>query len=220
MRIAIMQPYFLPYAGYFRLFHETDLFVIYDCVQFIRRGWIHRNRFANANGELTWLTLPLSKAPQEALITELTFAADSTTRMQEQQARFPLFNLQAYLDSEYSTAIMQFSLHPLAYITQLLKLSCEKLHLPFNIAYSSQLHLPAEVKGQDRIIAISKHFNASVYINPPGGRDLYDLSTFKQHNIELQFLPDYAGSYESILPRLIHENVNTLRNEICSQGPG
>ena len=47
MRIAIMQPYFLPYAGYFRLFSHTDLFIIYDCVQFIRRGWIHRNRFPN-----------------------------------------------------------------------------------------------------------------------------------------------------------------------------
>lgn len=220
MRIAIMQPYFLPYAGYFRLFHETDLFVIYDCVQFIRRGWIHRNRFGNANGELSWLTLPLAKAPQEALITELAFTDDSAIRMQEQQNKFPLFKQSSYLDSDYREAIMQFSLHPVAYITQLLKLSCEKLQLPFNIAYSSQLQLPAAVKGQDRIIAISKHFNADVYINPPGGRDLYDANAFKQHNIELQFLPDYLGSYESILPRLLSEDIHTLRHEISTQGIG
>ena len=220
MRIAIMQPYFLPYAGYFRLLHDTDLFVIYDCVQFIRRGWIHRNRFGNANGELSWLTLPLTKAPQEALITELGFADDSAIRMQEQQNKFPLFKLPAYIDSDYRDAILQFSLHPVAYITQLLKLSCEKLQLPFNIVYSSQLHLPAEVKGQDRIIAISKHFKADVNINPPGGRDLYDASTFKQHNIELQFLPEYLGSYESILPRILSEDIPTLRNEISTQGIG
>ena len=69
MRIAIMQPYFLPYAGYFRLLQQTDLFVVYDCVQFIRRGWIHRNRLANMNKELSWLTLQLAKAPQEVRIS-------------------------------------------------------------------------------------------------------------------------------------------------------
>jgi hypothetical protein len=220
MRIAIMQPYFLPYAGYFRLFHETDLFVIYDCVQFIRRGWIHRNRFSNANGELSWLTLPLVKAPQEALITELAFTDDATTRMQEQQNKFPLFKQASFLDSDYREAILQFTQHPVAYITQLLQLSCQSLQLPFNITYSSQLNIPADVKGQDRIIAIAKHFKADVYINPPGGRDLYDANAFKHHDIELQFLPEYVGSYESILPRLLNENVETLRNEISTQGIG
>ena len=56
--IAVMQPYFVPYAGYFRLFAATDLFVIYDCVQFPRRGWVHRNQLPGANGQPNWLTLP------------------------------------------------------------------------------------------------------------------------------------------------------------------
>jgi len=218
MRIAIMQPYFLPYAGYFRLFHETDLFVIYDCVQFIRRGWIHRNRFHNANGELTYLTLPLVKAPQEALITELAFADDASLRMQEQQNKLPLFKQASYLHTDYQKAMMQFSHHPVAYITQLLKLCCDTLQLPFNIAYSSALNLPKEIKGQDRIIAIAKHFHADLYINPPGGKDLYDATTFKQHNIALQFLPDYLGSYESILSRILSEDISILRQEISTQG--
>src|SRR5437016_2188558 len=66
--VAIMQPYFLPYAGYFRLFAASDLFVIYDCVQFPRRGWVHRNRLTDARGLERWLTLPLEKAPQHVLI--------------------------------------------------------------------------------------------------------------------------------------------------------
>jgi len=72
-----MQPYFVPYAGYFRLFSASDLFVIYDCVQFPRRGWVHRNRLVDRTGAERWLTLPIEKAPQDVLIRELRFPPDA-----------------------------------------------------------------------------------------------------------------------------------------------
>src|SRR3979411_2469618 len=75
--VAIMQPYFIPYAGYFRLFAASDLFVIYDCVQFARRGWVHRNRLVDRGGTERWLTLPLQKAPRDVLIRDLRFAPDA-----------------------------------------------------------------------------------------------------------------------------------------------
>src|SRR5258708_33697304 len=75
--VAIMQPYFIPYAGYFRLLAASDLFVIYDCVQFPRRGWVHRNRLVDRNGALRWLTLPLQSAPQNVLIRDLQFTSDA-----------------------------------------------------------------------------------------------------------------------------------------------
>src|SRR5215212_9434208 len=74
LTVAIMQPYFVPYAGYFRLFAASDLFVIYDCVQFPRRGWVHRNLLVDASGEARWLTLPIEKAAQNVLIRDLSFA--------------------------------------------------------------------------------------------------------------------------------------------------
>src|SRR3954469_21286194 len=73
LTIAVMQPYFIPYAGYFRLFAASDLFVIYDCVQFPRRGWVHRNKLIDGSGAERWLTLPLGKASQSALIMDLQF---------------------------------------------------------------------------------------------------------------------------------------------------
>src|SRR5277367_4669735 len=79
--VAIMQPYFFPYAGYFRLFAASDLFVIYDCVQFPRRGWVHRNRLIDVAGIERWLTLPLEKAPQSALIRDLRFPPDAGERL-------------------------------------------------------------------------------------------------------------------------------------------
>ena len=74
--VAIMQPYFFPYAGYFRLLAQSDLFVIYDCVQFPRRGWVHRNKLPDIYGVTQWLTLPLLKASQDVLIRDLQFPPD------------------------------------------------------------------------------------------------------------------------------------------------
>src|SRR3954469_8726601 len=83
LTIAVMQPYFIPYAGYFRLFAASDLFVIYDCVQFPRRGWVHRNKLADASGVERWLTLPIAKAPRDVRIHELRFSHDAREAMAE-----------------------------------------------------------------------------------------------------------------------------------------
>ena len=73
---AVLQ---VPYAGYFRLFAAADVFVAFDCVQFPRRGWVHRNRFAASHGGLDWLTLPLRKCGRDTRIDELRFADDAPT---------------------------------------------------------------------------------------------------------------------------------------------
>ncbi len=88
--VAIMQPYFIPYAGYFRLFAASDLFVIYDCVQFPRRGWVHRNKMPGADGRECWLTLPLAKMPRDVRIRDLSFSADAAAILRERMRRIPL----------------------------------------------------------------------------------------------------------------------------------
>jgi hypothetical protein len=217
MRIAIMQPYFIPYAGYFRLFHAADLFVIYDCVQFIRRGWIHRNRLLGQNGELQWLTLPLKKAPQEIVIKDLEFAADANTTWLSRVASFPqVFNEHSIKHSGLQS-ILQISTQPLEFIVQILKSVCEHLSLSCDMVYSSALKLPDSLKAEDRIIEIVRHYGGTEYINLAGGRALYDTDHFKQHGIKLNFLSEYNGSYESILSRVIKENSVQLRQEIISQ---
>jgi hypothetical protein len=77
VRIAIMQPYFAPFGGYFRLLSETDLFVCFDDVQFPRRGRVHRNTLLDRNGAPQWLTLPLEHAAFEAKISDLRFGVFS-----------------------------------------------------------------------------------------------------------------------------------------------
>src|SRR5829696_928509 len=87
--VAIMQPYFAPYAGYFRLFAAADLFVLYDCVQFPRRGWVHRNRLIDGMGREMWLTLRLARAPRDVPIKDLRFAPDAASALEQDLRRFP-----------------------------------------------------------------------------------------------------------------------------------
>lgn len=217
MRVAIMQPYFIPYTGYFRLFATTDLVVIYDCVQFIRRGFIHRNQITDFQGKLQWLTLPLNKAPQSTLINGLSFPADASFSLQEQMRRFPVFHSERFINSAFQPLFTQLHPSPVAYITRFMQAICGQLKLPFNVISSSSLQLPAELKGQDRIIEIAKRCHAKEYVNLAGGKDLYKAEDFKQHGMKLKFLNSFSGNYCSVFQRLMTESVDLVREDVLKQ---
>ena len=60
-RAVILQPMYLPWAGYFGLIETADIFVYYDDVQFVRRSWQRRNRIKIPDGDFTWLTVTVEK---------------------------------------------------------------------------------------------------------------------------------------------------------------
>ena len=86
-RVAVMQPYFFPYAGYFRLLDVVDHFVVFDCVQFPRRGRVHRTQVPGPTGGVEWLTLPLASMPREVLIRDLAFAPAARARLDDRLSR-------------------------------------------------------------------------------------------------------------------------------------
>lgn len=222
MRVAIMQPYFLPYAGYFRLLAATDLFVIYDCVQFPRRGWVHRNRLRKPNGELEYLTLPLTKASQDVRIDALRINMERQQEWSKEVDKYSCFHQPVMQESGLSQQVRDLQERPVDYISGLLKTCCRLLEIPFNVTRSSALNLPYELRGQDRILAIARHFRAETYVNAPGGRALYDAEIFQKQGIKLRFLTDYQGDKSSIAQRLADANfdgmkVGDLAGEIYSQ---
>jgi hypothetical protein len=213
--IAVMQPYFIPYAGYFRLFAASDLFVIYDCVQFPRRGWVHRNRIVDQNGVSRWLTLPLEKAPQNVLIRDLRFAPDAAALL---AARLRPFRLSS---NEHSVQQIIDTLrhpkgNPVDYIAELLHQIVAYLGLSWNVIRSSDLHLPPSLRGQSRILEIARRLGARRYVNAPGGRSLYDPVDFREAGVELHFLPEYPGSAASMLSRLREEDRGNLLQDILA----
>jgi WbqC-like protein family len=211
--VAIMQPYFIPYAGYFRLFAASDLFIIYDCVQFPRRGWVHRNKLLDAAGNLEWLTLPLVPAPRNVLIGDLQFPQGAAAEFGRRLRRFPLVQTQQAAEPVL-TALRDIRGTPVDYIEQMLSSIATYLSLPWATLRSSQLAIPVSFRGQDRIFEIIRRIGAHDYVNAAGGRALYDAHSFADAGIGLNFLIDYPGPTSSILTRILREDREALIADI------
>lgn len=216
--IAVIQPYFFPYAGYFRLFAAADVVVMFDCVQFPRRGWVHRNRFPLANGDLDWLTLPLAKAEREVLIRDLRFAPDASKRLAEAIHRFPVLERAFSAGNELAHAALEPQTNDVTlYLCSMIERVTEMLDLRRPMIRSSTLDIDPSLRAQSRVIRIVEELGGTQYVNPPGGRELYDHSAFEEAEITLRFLTPYAGSPASILSRLLDEPHPTLAAEIKAE---
>lgn len=215
--VAVMQPYFFPYAGYFRLFAASDVFVLYDCVQFPRRGWVHRNRMVAQTGNLRWLTLPLEHAPREARIADLQFRPQAGMEIERQLRRFPALVRDDDDATSWCAIVRDASGTPVDYLEKTLRLVCAQLGLETTILRSSALGLPEHLHGEERILAIAEALSADVYVNSPGGRELYSTSAFERHGVELRFLEPWEGSEVSMLQRMVEEESAAIADEILTK---
>lgn len=195
--IAIMQPYFLPYIGYFQLMASVDKFVVFDDINFINRGWINRNRML-LNGASHTFTLPLRRASQNKLICEIE--RDDNQRWREgilrtihhAYSRAPNYGkVSVLLETivSYPAILLSEFL-----VNSLREISCY-LSLELDIVNTSRQYQNVELKGQERILDICLQENADCYINPMGGIDLYDRSSFAERSIKLYFLNSRPTNY-------------------------
>ena len=213
--VVIMQPYFFPYAGYFRLFSLADQFVIFDCVQFPRRGRVHRTEVEGPGGGMEWLTLPLARQRQDVLIRDLAFADDARARFDQSLARLPWLRGRSGPDAEQ---IREFLYSPLAsvvdYLEAGLRMVNSLLGITTDIIRSSSLYVDPSVRGQQRVLQIAAACGASRYLNAPGGRELYDEAAFRRSGIALEFLPPYHGAFYRLLQSLLMEGPDRIRAEL------
>jgi hypothetical protein len=215
--VAVMQPYFASYAGYYRLMAASDLFVIFDCVQFPRRGWVHRNQLPDARGEPDWLTLPLKSAPFEAPIQDLAFAEDAEARMADRLRAFP--SLQSLPDLAQQFLRPAPFRGPLVdYLEAQIRVACAWLGRTPEIIRSSALGIPGHLRAQERVLEVLRLVGATDYLNAPGGRGLYDADAFEARRMKLHFLESYEGEYWSLLHRLATDP-DACRSEILAQTP-
>lgn len=216
--IAVIQPYFYPYAGYFRLFAAANTVVMFDCVQFPRRGWVHRNRFALANGDLDWLTLPVAKADRDVRIDQLRFAPEPRTRLLETLPRFPALQRGLVQHQEALERMLAIETDDItAYLCERVREVAACLKIERRMVRSSSLNLAPELRGQDRVIAVVRALGGSQYVNPSGGRELYNSDAFAEAGIDLRFLSPYEGSMNSVLERLLGETTDAISAEILQQ---
>jgi WbqC-like protein family len=188
--IAIMQPYFLPYIGYIQLLAAVDKFVVLDDVNYINRGWVNRNRLL-LNGVAHTFTVPLRGASQNRLICDIELVGEKSWRgklMRTIRQAYghapcyaPIFALLERVVNYPSVRLEEFLLNSLREIVRYLSLEVE-------IVSTSRVYKNAHLKGQERILDICLQERADAYINPIGGLDLYDRTSFLEQGIQFSFL--------------------------------
>lgn len=207
MKLGIMQPYFLPYIGYFQLIAAVDKFVLYDNIKYTKKGWINRNRFLQ-NGQDAMFSLSLKKDSDTLNVCERDLAADfdrekllnqlknayrrapyfgQTFPLIEQILRYPESNLFLFLHN----SIVQI---------------CAYLGITTKIIVSSEVPIDHHLQAQDKVLALCEALDATTYVNAIGGVELYSKEAFQEKGIELKFIQskpfDYMQFGDTFVPWL------------------
>lgn len=207
MTLAIMQPYFLPYIGYWQLLNVVDEFVIYDNIQYTKKGWINRNRYL-LDGKDRLFTIQLEKSSDYLNICDKRISAqfDSTKVLNQIHSAYhnapyfdDVYNLLHRILCFPSTNLFEFIQYS---ITQI----AIKLNITTKIICSSSLPIDHDLRSPDKLYSICNSIGAKRYINPQGGQTLYDKSEFRKHGIDLFFLMPDNISYR----QFEHEFVPSL----------
>lgn len=199
-KIVIMQPYFLPYMGYWQLMAQADIFVVYDTIEFSKKGWINRNRFLQ-NGTDQMFSIPLKK-DSDYLHVKDRFLADAYDREKLIRQFQGAYGKAPYFKDHFPVIediIMCDHDNLFDYIHNSILKICGFLGLKTDIIKSSAIDAGIDdLKGQDKVIALCKKLNATDYINLIGGLELYDKQDFENEGLNLKFLKSKPLHYETL----------------------
>ena len=200
MKIGIMQPYIFPYAGYFQLVNACDVFVFYDDVNYIKNGWIDRNRILS-NNTANYFKVPLSKASSFKNICDTEIHKDEYDKwllkfmktLQTCYGKAPHYaNTIDIVSNILNKKYQSISELAICSVTELSK----QLHLNTIFKTSSSTYNNKHLGRDDRLIDICHQEGGSHYINMEGGRHLYSENYFQKNNITLNFLQPELREYK------------------------
>jgi hypothetical protein len=195
-KIAVMQPYVFPYLGYWQLMKSVDTFVIFNDVNFIKKGWIHRNNML-VSGQKKLFTIPLHKASQNKKINEIDISTTENWREKLLRSIFLAYK-KAPSFSEVYTLLEEIINHPENNLSLYLENQLRKVNAYLGITteiLNSDSFENAELKAQERIIDICKQASADHYVNPIGGQELYDREAFEKEGLTLSFIQTKPWEY-------------------------
>jgi len=191
MKIAIMQPYLFPYIGYFQLINAVEEFVIYDNIEYSKKGWINRNRIL-ANAKDIYISIPLKKESDYLDIKDRHLAEnwplergkvinkiiENYKKSPFYKSVFPLIENCFFFENENLFEFIKNSIFQIN----------NYLNIKTPIYSSSSISNNRLLKSHHRVIEICKIRGANIYINPIGGVNLYSKNVFINNNIDLSFL--------------------------------
>lgn len=232
MKLGIMQPYIFPYIGYFQVIHAVDKYILYENLDYIKEGWIHRNRILIKSGEPKYITINIEAKSSYTKISEIKLCKNDKwkkkilntikfnySRSSYFQEIFPL--VEKIVNKDFD------NIH--IYNSNCIITICDYLDISTKIQYSNQNYLEMEnllddeydqedknrrisapygdlEKKTARVIKMCEKEGADVFINAPGGEKLYKKEVFKEYGIHLYFVETEAINY----PQFSHSFVPNL----------
>jgi len=211
--VAVVQPYVFPYLPYFQLIARVDEFWIFDDVQFIRRGWMNRNTLL-VEGARHLFSLPVARGRQTDRIDEKLLAPefpDALARLAKMlrhaYARAPERDAACSLvDGLAALPWSRFT----DFAAESIRRTCTCLGIATPLRFASSLELPDDLHAGERILALCDRVGAKVYVNPIGGRTLYDAATFARHGVRLGFLEGRLEPYPQVGGRAFEPGLSIL----------
>ena len=201
MKLAIMQPYFFPYVGYWQLINAVDKYIIYDDVNFIKGGWINRNKIL-MNGEDKQINLQMHNASPNKLINEVEVLGNIVYNKKLLKTLESNYGKAPYFSDAFPVInnIITLEEKNLAkYLESSIRLVCKYLSINTEILVSSEIKKNNELRGQDKVIEICKILEADEYINAIGGQDIYSREDFDAQRILLRFLKTGKIIYRQLM---------------------
>jgi hypothetical protein len=228
VKLAIMQPYFFPYIGYYQLIAAVDKFVVYDDVNFIKNGWINRNRLILA-GATHYVTVPLAGASPFLKINQINVQGGDGWRRKLVESLRHSYSKAPYF-AEVSTLVHEVLFSGEEKIGEIAKASlaavCNYVGLERKFVGSSAIYGNESLSGSMRVLDICTRECATEYYNLPGGRELYSAQEFAEQNVALHFIQPKLEPYLqfteqfqpglSIVDVLMFNDRERVREMICS----
>lgn len=220
MTIGIMQPYFMPYIGYFQLMKAVDKYIIYDDVNYIKGGWVSRN-YLLINGEKKMFTITLKEASPNKLFNEIEIKDDFKKLMKTLQ-----LNYSKSVNFKEAMVLMERIISfPNKQLSQFIANSFQEilnyLSIDTELILSSNIYKKNTLKGQEKVLNICNILGANTYYNAVGGQELYSKEKFKENGIMLNFIETMIQPYpqphtRSFVPSLsmIDVLMNNSKEEI------
>ena len=185
MKAGIMQPYFMPYIGYWQLMNAVDVYVIYDDVNFIKGGWINRNRILNGDN-VQFINVPMNGASSFKHINQIEVREDKVYIEKSKKTIWNAYHKRPYFETVYPLLedILEFENINLAkYLEYSIRKICKYLNIDTKLLISSGIEKDSSLKGEAKVIDICKRVGADIYYNAIGGRELYSLSHFEEKGV-------------------------------------
>lgn len=198
MKLGIMQPYFIPYIGYWQLLNAVDKYVIYDDVNYIKGGWINRNRIMN-HGKIQYVNINLKAASPNRLINQIEVDTSAVLRNKTLRMIENCYSKAANFEEGYALLqnIFLCAESNLAlFLKNSIEIICDYLDIQTELLLSSDIKKNNKLKGQDKVLKICEILQADTYYNSIGGSQLYSFEQFREKGVQLCFFKTKNIVYE------------------------